>query len=134
MSDESREMRGLTSESEPEARMNRRNFLGTLAGGIAIAGAPYVITRRANAQAMRTIRFSEAVHNLGYIDLYVARDKGLFKEQNIDLQLSAATDPAIRASLWQQRIALLQQLGLLHLQPYTVAERARAVADGTTIL
>lgn len=52
----------------------------------------------------------------------------------VDLQLSAATDPAIRASLWQQRIALLQQLGLLHLQPYTVAERARAVADGTTIL
>ena len=52
----------------------------------------------------------------------------------VDLQLSAATDPATRASLWQQRIALLQQLGLLHLQPYTVAEHTRAVADSTTIL
>ncbi|MGH8212375.1 MAG: hypothetical protein ACREPP_03975, partial [Rhodanobacteraceae bacterium] len=52
----------------------------------------------------------------------------------VDLQLSAATDPGTRASLWQQRIALLQQLGLLHLQPYTVAEHTRTVADGTTIL
>lgn len=52
----------------------------------------------------------------------------------LDLQLSSATDPDTRASLWQQRIALLQQLGLLHLQPYTVAERNRAVPDATTIL
>ena len=52
----------------------------------------------------------------------------------VDLQLSAATDPAARASLWQERNTLLQQLGLLHLQPYTVAEHARATADETTIL
>lgn len=42
----------------------------------------------------------------------------------VDLQLSAARNPAAVASLWQQRITLLQQLGLLHLQPYTVAEQA----------
>lgn len=42
----------------------------------------------------------------------------------VDLQLSAAHDPAAVASLWQQRITLLQQLGLLHLQPYAVAEQA----------
>ena len=41
----------------------------------------------------------------------------------VDLQLSAARSPATVASLWQQRIALLQQLGLLHLQPYAVAEQ-----------
>jgi hypothetical protein len=42
----------------------------------------------------------------------------------VDLQLSAAArDPAAAASLWQQRITLLQQLGLLHLQPYLVAEQ-----------
>ncbi|WHZ17869.1 MAG: hypothetical protein OJF55_000018 [Rhodanobacteraceae bacterium] len=41
----------------------------------------------------------------------------------IDLQLSAARNPATVADLWQQRIVLLQQLGLLHLQPYLVAEQ-----------
>ena len=43
----------------------------------------------------------------------------------IDLQLSAARNPATVADLWQQRITLLQRLGLLHLQPYLVAEHAR---------
>ncbi len=42
----------------------------------------------------------------------------------VDLQLSAARKPSTLADLWQQRIALLQQLGLLHLQPYRVAEQA----------
>ncbi|HEX5353702.1 MAG TPA: hypothetical protein VFW60_06455 [Rhodanobacteraceae bacterium] len=46
----------------------------------------------------------------------------------VDLQLSAARKPATVADLWQQRITLLQQLGLLHLQPYTVAEQARPAA------
>jgi NitT/TauT family transport system substrate-binding protein len=78
MSHESDEVRGVTSESEPEGSMTRRSFLGTLAGSAVIAGAPFVITHPAHAQAMRTIRFSEAVHNLGYIDLYVARAKGFF--------------------------------------------------------
>ena len=43
----------------------------------------------------------------------------------VDLQLSAARNPATVASLWEQRITLLQQLGLLHLQPYMVAEQAQ---------
>jgi NitT/TauT family transport system substrate-binding protein len=90
MSNESDEVCGVRSESELEVSVTRRNFLGTLAGGVAVAGAPFVVAHRAYAQAMHTIRFSEAVHNLGYIDLYVARAKGFFKEQNIDLQLSAA--------------------------------------------
>jgi NitT/TauT family transport system substrate-binding protein len=90
MANESDELRGVRSESELEVSVTRRNFLGTLASGVAIAGAPFVVTHRAYAQATHTIRFSEAVHNLGYIDLYVARAKGFFKEQNIDLQLSAA--------------------------------------------
>jgi hypothetical protein len=42
----------------------------------------------------------------------------------IDLQLSASRDAATLSDLWQQRIALLQQLGLLHLQAYRVAEQA----------
>ena len=52
----------------------------------------------------------------------------------VDLQLSAATDPATRASLWRQRIDLLQRLGLLHLQQYAVADRTRTPLNETTIL
>jgi hypothetical protein len=52
----------------------------------------------------------------------------------IDLQLSAARDPATLTDLWQHRITLLQRLGLLHLQPYAVAEQARATTDETIIL
>lgn len=44
----------------------------------------------------------------------------------VDLQLSAARDPSTTADLWQQRITLLQQLGLLHLQPYLVATQRPA--------
>lgn len=52
----------------------------------------------------------------------------------VDLQLSAARNPATLAGLWQQRIALLQRLGLLHLQPYSVAEHTHATPHQTTIL
>ena len=49
----------------------------------------------------------------------------------VDLQLSAARDPASAAGLWQQRITLLQRLGLLHLQPYAVAQQTRGAQDTT---
>lgn len=52
----------------------------------------------------------------------------------IDLQLSAARDPATLTDLWQSRIALLQRLGLLHLQPDAVAEQGRPSVTHTTIL
>lgn len=44
----------------------------------------------------------------------------------IDLQLSAARHRGTSASLWLQRIDLLQRLGMLHLRPYTVAREAPA--------
>jgi hypothetical protein len=47
----------------------------------------------------------------------------------VDLQLSAARNPSTVANLWQQRITLLQQLGLLHLQPYLVATQRPASND-----
>lgn len=47
----------------------------------------------------------------------------------VDLQLSAARNSSTTADLWQQRIALLQQLGLLHLQPYLVATQRPASND-----
>jgi NitT/TauT family transport system substrate-binding protein len=72
--------------------VDRRGFLRrTAAGAITALVAPQIISRHAYAAgSLRTIHFSEAVHNLGYIDLYVAREKGYFREQGIDLQLSAA--------------------------------------------
>lgn len=39
----------------------------------------------------------------------------------IDLQLSARNDANTQASLWRQRIALLQQLGMLHIAPSMLA-------------
>ena len=47
----------------------------------------------------------------------------------VDLQLSAARNPSTTAGLWQQRITLLQQLGLVHLQPYLVATQRPASND-----
>lgn len=47
----------------------------------------------------------------------------------VDLQLSAAHNPSTAADLWQQRITLLQQLGLVHLQPYLVATQRPAGND-----
>ncbi|MGH8233908.1 MAG: hypothetical protein ACREPU_06895 [Rhodanobacteraceae bacterium] len=50
----------------------------------------------------------------------------------VDLQLSATRDPATLTDLWQQRITLLQRLGLLHLQPYMVAEQVVPAAARAT--
>lgn len=47
----------------------------------------------------------------------------------VDLQLSAARNGSTSAGLWQQRITLLQQLGLLHLQPYLATSQRPAGND-----
>lgn len=52
----------------------------------------------------------------------------------IDLQLSATRDSSASATLWQQRNALLERLGLLRLQPYSVAMQTRAARADTTVL
>jgi NitT/TauT family transport system substrate-binding protein len=74
--------------------VGRRAVLGGVAAGAGALAAPAIIGRaiigRAWGAALRTVHFSEAVHNLGYIDLYIARDKGFFTEQGIALSLSAA--------------------------------------------
>jgi NitT/TauT family transport system substrate-binding protein len=43
-----------------------------------------------SANGTTTVNLSEAVHNLGYIDLYVAQHEGYFTQQGITLNLSAA--------------------------------------------
>lgn len=78
--------------SDTTAGVSRRQFLRHSAlGTAAMLGVPYILSSRAYAAgSLHTVQFAEAVHNLGYIDLYVTRDKGFFKEQGIDFQLSAA--------------------------------------------
>lgn len=48
----------------------------------------------------------------------------------LDLQLSATNGSTATARVWRQRIALLQQLGSVYLQPYAVAERVPSSSAG----
>lgn len=66
-------------------RMTRRRLLGAGAGlGTALA-APRIVRA-----AVTEVNFTEAVHNLGYIDLYVGQHAGYFDKQGIHLNLAAA--------------------------------------------
>ncbi|CCE04017.1 ABC transporter substrate-binding protein [Bradyrhizobium sp. STM 3809] len=71
--------------------VDRRRFLTTSAALAAGLAAPTLIgTRKAVAAGLKTVRFSEAVHNLGYINLYVGMHAGIFKKNGLDMQVSAA--------------------------------------------
>src|SRR5258707_6358343 len=77
--------------TEANNSFSRRRFLATsaaIAGGI---GATSLIgSSGARAATLKTVRFSEAVHNLGYINLYVGMHAGIFKKTGLDMQVSAA--------------------------------------------
>ena len=63
-----------------------RRMLGTvgLALGFAVAAAPLT------AQELKEVNFSEAVHNLGYINLYVGMHAGIFEKNGLKMNVSAA--------------------------------------------
>jgi NitT/TauT family transport system substrate-binding protein len=67
-------------------RLSRRRFTQVIGGSIALSatGLP------ARAQGLKTVNFSEAVHNLGYINLYVGMHAGIFEENGLDMNVSAA--------------------------------------------
>ena len=69
----------------PTAGASRRDVLKLGA----VAGAALASPRLARA-AIRDITFVEAVHNLGYIDLYVGQHAGYFEREGIHLDVSAA--------------------------------------------
>ena len=69
---------------------NRRSFMKALAGATVGVAAPALLSRAASAAALKTVRFSEAVHNLGYINLYVGMHSGIFEKNGLDMQVSAA--------------------------------------------
>ena len=69
---------------------SRRQVLrgaGSIALGISMAG---LMGPQAWAAGLKTVRFSEAVHNLGYINLYVGMHAGIFQKNGLDMQVSAA--------------------------------------------
>ena len=63
-----------------------RRTLGAvgLALGFAVAAGP------APAQELKEVNFSEAVHNLGYINLYVGMHAGIFEKNGLKMNVSAA--------------------------------------------
>ncbi|WP_018388837.1 ABC transporter substrate-binding protein [Ancylobacter sp. FA202] len=70
--------------------VDRRNFLKTtMAAAGGLVAMPYIATR-ATAAPLKTVNFSEAVHNLGYINLYVGMHDGIFAKHGLDMKVSAA--------------------------------------------
>lgn len=65
--------------------LTRRDLLVTGAGVVTALAAPHVARA-----AVTEVAFTEAVHNLGYIDLYVGQHAGYFEQQGIHLNLAAA--------------------------------------------
>ena len=70
----------------PRPDITRRSALRLGAAATAGAFAPLRLARAAT----RSVTFVEAVHNLGYIDLYVGQHAGYFEKNGIRLDVSAA--------------------------------------------
>ena len=58
--------------------------------GAAIAGAVALGSLSVKAAELKEINFVEAVHNLGYINLYVGQHAGIFEKNGLKLNVSAA--------------------------------------------
>lgn len=71
--------------------LNRRRFLAASSALAAGIGAAQLLgSSAAFAATLKTVRFSEAVHNLGYINLYVGMHAGIFAKNGLDMKVSAA--------------------------------------------
>lgn len=68
------------------SRLSRRRFTQLVGGSFALTAAGF----SARAQGLKTVNFSEAVHNLGYINLYVGMHAGIFEENGLDMKVSSA--------------------------------------------
>jgi NitT/TauT family transport system substrate-binding protein len=63
----------------------RRTFgMVSLALGLAVAAGS------AQGQDLKEVNFSEAVHNLGYINLYVGLHAGIFEKNGLKMNVTAA--------------------------------------------
>jgi NitT/TauT family transport system substrate-binding protein len=66
-------------------QMSRRTLLAGIAVGSIVFGSAGIF-----AQELKEVRFSEAVHNLGYINLYVGMHAGIFEKHGLKMNVSAA--------------------------------------------
>jgi NitT/TauT family transport system substrate-binding protein len=64
--------------------------LAALVSVISLSACDSGASATASPGGRTSVNLVEAVHNLGYIDLYVAQHQGFFTQQGIDLHLSAA--------------------------------------------
>jgi NitT/TauT family transport system substrate-binding protein len=77
-------MRKTTASVQIVPTLSRRDATGLIAGAVAMGFTP------ARAQAMKEINFVEAVHNLGYINLYVGQAAKIFEKYGLKLNVKAA--------------------------------------------
>ena len=57
---------------------------------VGFAIATLAVAGMAHAQNLKEVRFSEAVHNLGYINLYVGMHAGIFEKHGLKMNVTAA--------------------------------------------
>lgn len=67
-----------------------RLFRWTRTACFAIGAVALASVSGAQAQKLKEVRFSEAVHNLGYINLYVGMHAGIFEKHGLKMNVSAA--------------------------------------------
>jgi NitT/TauT family transport system substrate-binding protein len=78
------------TEFPQDSRRTRRGFVGIASALLVSAGIIGLTPAGAVAQDLKPVRFTEAVHNLGYINLYVGQHAGIFEKHGLDLEVSAA--------------------------------------------
>jgi NitT/TauT family transport system substrate-binding protein len=66
----------------------------TILAGLAVAAVGLTVSalvpNGSQAQDLKEVNFSEAVHNLGYINLYVGMHAGIFEKHGLKMNVSAA--------------------------------------------
>jgi NitT/TauT family transport system substrate-binding protein len=70
--------------------LSRRRLQFGFAAAAAFSIFGGVATGPVGAQELKEVRFSEAVHNLGYINLYVGMHAGIFEKHGLKMNVTAA--------------------------------------------
>jgi NitT/TauT family transport system substrate-binding protein len=68
----------------------RRTILAGIAVATIAVTASTLASNESQAQDLKEVNFSEAVHNLGYINLYVGMHAGIFEKHGLKMNVSAA--------------------------------------------
>jgi len=74
----------------PAKNTGRRRFLQMVVGFSAVLATGEITGETATAADLKVVHFSEAVHNLGYINLYVGMHSGIFAKNGLDMKVTAA--------------------------------------------